>query len=169
MVFVCKQTVGVVAHRHPMNVNVIVQSGSIDRVLCRKKHGRELARCINRDVFGNVFRNFHILRENQLIVSLFMLSFPFLQEWRLWVGSVECLVGACIILLRRLSHTQIVLLSAICLVCAYNCTIIYLILQDRAMFFMNQIIMISIFQATFFALKTAMFDFYSVVGSIGLI
>jgi membrane protein YdbS with pleckstrin-like domain len=44
-------------------------------------------------------------------------AFLFLQEGRLWLSSVECLVDAYVILLRKLAHAQRVLLSAICLIC----------------------------------------------------
>ena len=46
-------------------------------------------------------------------LARFGLSFPFLQEGWLWLGSLECVVHAYVILLRRLSHAQIVLISAI--------------------------------------------------------
>jgi len=45
----------------------------------------------------------------------------FLQEMRQWLSSAECLVGAHVVLLRKLVHAQMVLLSAFCLICTMKC------------------------------------------------
>jgi hypothetical protein len=52
------------------------------------------------------------------VIFNYLLFLFFFQEVRLWFSSAECLVDACVVLLRKLAHAQMVPLSTFLLICA---------------------------------------------------